>query len=379
MGLIRILIFLGLFFFSFESKSQLKIYEVFAGGGNTGAPYVSDYVVLYNAGITPINLSGYSVQYNTASSMASTWNVVPLSGSIPAKGFFLVRMYTNPTNVGMALPPPDITASPAVNMAVAGAKVALMNTTTALSTQTPVGNPALQDFIGWGSANAAEGTVDDALTNILAAARDNNATDTNNNQTDFISQSPNPRNSSSSPLPVTYKSISAKSLEKNTIVSWETAQETNSSHFEIERSGDAVEFYAVGKLAAAGESFEGRIYNFTDNQPLNGLNYYRLKQVDVDGAFEYSRIVVTDFGADAVSFEVLGNPVVNQRIQVFARNISAENINLFSTNGNKVDFEMIETRPFTFEIKPKTALSSGLYFLNTIQRNKVLTQKILID
>ncbi len=91
--------------------------------------------------------------------------------------------------------------------------------------------------------------------------------------------------------------------EKAAILRWETSQEINSSHFEVQASIDAVSFSAIGRIAAAGNASIPTHYSFTDYNPKNGVNYYRLKQVDRDGQFTYSP-------ARAVRFDLVENGMV---------------------------------------------------------------------
>lgn len=91
-------------------------------------------------------------------------------------------------------------------------------------------------------------------------------------------------------LPVELIDFKAKVQEGNVTLNWATASELNSSHFELERSNDGREFEKIGKVQGSGTSSERIDYKFQDKEPLVGENYYRLKQVDFDGTFEYSKI-----------------------------------------------------------------------------------------
>lgn len=76
-------------------------------------------------------------------------------------------------------------------------------------------------------------------------------------------------------------------------VEWATVSEKNSSHFEVERSNDAIKFMAIGKVKASGNSTFYQAYNLYDEHPYLGTNYYRIRQVDRDGANQYSRVLYT--------------------------------------------------------------------------------------
>ena len=111
-------------------------------------------------------------------------------------------------------------------------------------------------------------------------------------------------------LPVNFQFFNARK-QGNTIalLSWKTAQESNSSHFDVERSTDAVSFSYIGKVNATGNTSTESNYNFTDNAPAKGFNYYRLKQVDRDGRFIYTVARVLNFDdLDAGSVKYYPNP-----------------------------------------------------------------------
>ena len=92
-------------------------------------------------------------------------------------------------------------------------------------------------------------------------------------------------------LPVELTYFAASKYNQKVMLEWETALELNSSHFIVERSTDGINYIPVGELSAAGESYEIQSYSFIDQNPLHE-NYYRLKQVDFDGSYEYSDIVM---------------------------------------------------------------------------------------
>jgi hypothetical protein len=74
-------------------------------------------------------------------------------------------------------------------------------------------------------------------------------------------------------------------------LNWSTASEQNSSHFEIERSTNGIEFTQIGHVTAAGNSQSVSNYEYVDAQPLNGVSYYRLRQVDQNGVYSFSRVL----------------------------------------------------------------------------------------
>ncbi|NDC74766.1 hypothetical protein EBZ70_05665 [bacterium] len=164
------------------TQNPILISQIFGGGGNSGAPYNSDYVELYNRGATSVSLAGWSVQYGSAS--GTTWTPTALSGTIAAGKYYLVKLGSGGA-IGSALPTADATGT--INMSGTNGKVALRNTATAFTGSTPAGQTGLLDLVGYGTANAFEGSA--------APAGSSTATDTANNAADFSASAPNPRNS----------------------------------------------------------------------------------------------------------------------------------------------------------------------------------------
>lgn len=185
------------YLFSFTTAAAvanpLRISQVYGGGGNSGATYTHDFIELYNAGTTTLNLNGLSVQY--ASAAGTSWQVTNLTGSLVPGQYYLIQQAAG-TGGTTALPTPDATGT--IAMAATNGKVALVNSTTALSGSCPLGGNVL-DFVGFGTANCFEGAgATPALTNTTADLRNNNGCqDTDQNAADFTVGAPTPRNTQS--------------------------------------------------------------------------------------------------------------------------------------------------------------------------------------
>ncbi len=108
-------------------------------------------------------------------------------------------------------------------------------------------------------------------------------------------------------LPVQWVKFTATKKEQSTLLSWQTAAEQTSDRFEIERSANGTVFNSIGTVASTNNP-NGAQYSFQDNNPLTGINYYRLKQLDIDGKFEYSRVVQLRFDYKG-SITIYPNPV----------------------------------------------------------------------
>jgi predicted extracellular nuclease len=174
-------------------SNGVVISQVYGGGGNSGATLKNDFIELFNRGTTTVSLTGWSVQY--ASATGTSWSRTNLSGSIPAGGYYLVQQAQG-TGGTVDLPTPDATGT--IAMSGTAGKVALVSSTTSCAGTTCTGVDLI-DFVGFGTtANASETAPTANLSNTTAALRGTNGcTETDNNSTDFSTGTPAPRNSAS--------------------------------------------------------------------------------------------------------------------------------------------------------------------------------------
>jgi hypothetical protein len=193
-----------------STPAQVVINEVYGGGGNSGAPFNQDFVELYNNSSSPVNLTGWSIQYTSAT--GSSWgSKLNLSGTIPANGYFLIGLA--PGTNGSPLPTPDQTGT--INMSATSGKIALVNSTANLTSVTCPTDSTIVDFVGYGvSANCWEGggtSPTGSGTNFSAPQISNTTSDqrliegldTNFNSDDFSPNTPTPRNSGYTPPTIT--------------------------------------------------------------------------------------------------------------------------------------------------------------------------------
>ena len=176
----------------------IVISEVYGGGGNIGALYSNDFIELFNTSSTPVDLTGWSVQYNSANNSTTNWLVTRLTGTIPARGHFLIQQATGGT-AWTSLPTTDVTGM--IAMAAASGKVALVQSVVALIGASPTN---VVDLVGYGLTNGYEGSGPaPTLSNVLSAQRNGlGAQDTNNNAADFSAKTPMPENSGTLPVRV---------------------------------------------------------------------------------------------------------------------------------------------------------------------------------
>ena len=112
-------------------------------------------------------------------------------------------------------------------------------------------------------------------------------------------------------LPVTLSEFKIVSKTDGVTLSWKTATEINSSHFEIERSTDNKQWSVIGTVQASGNISVEQNYSFTDPAPADGTNYYRLRIVDIDNAFKYSLIKTASFKATTLTVVSGPNPATS--------------------------------------------------------------------
>ncbi|MBI4470431.1 MAG: HYR domain-containing protein, partial [Acidobacteria bacterium] len=181
------------------ASSTIVISQIYGGGGNAGAPYQNDYVEIFNRGVAPVSLVGWSVQYTSPA--GSTWQVTPLSGTIVPGQYYLVQEAAGAgcsgSPCGSPLPQPDASPASKIAMSSTSGKIALVDTTTPLNGSCPTGS-GIVDFVGYGSnSNCFEGSSPTStLSSSTSAMRgEEGCADNDQNSSDLSPGPPVPRNS----------------------------------------------------------------------------------------------------------------------------------------------------------------------------------------
>jgi predicted extracellular nuclease len=180
---------------AFADGGSVVISQVYGGGGNANATYQNDFIELFNRSGAPVSLKGWSIQY--ASSAGNSWtNKANLNDiSLEPGQYYLIQGFSQAA-VGAALPAADQVTT--INLSGTSGKVALVKSTTALTTANPVVTEPdkLVDMVGFGAANGYEGSgAAPTLSSTLAALRnDGGCADVNDNKTDFGTAVPAARN-----------------------------------------------------------------------------------------------------------------------------------------------------------------------------------------
>ena len=184
------------------------------------------------------------------------------------------------------------------------------------------------------------------------------------------------RNTDQTPLPVDLLSFTAKvQLDQKVLLNWSTASETDNSHFVIERTQDGNNFELIDIISGAGSSERQVNYSYVDRNPLIGRSFYRLKQVDFSGEFEYSELVgINVFQAiERNEFRVYPNPLPEAETLKIAYQINSPEeiqVELFSMKGTLISTfrHRLETEEGSIEL-PKTSLPKGLILVRIRTEN----------
>ncbi len=135
-------------------------------------------------------------------------------------------------------------------------------------------------------------------------------------------------------VPIELYSFSVHSSDDKAHVQWTTSSETNNDYFTLEKSRDGLEYFAIARVKGAGTSTENLNYSFVDNNPFEGISYYRLMQTDFDGTFEYSDILTFNNKNSGSILNVFPNPVKRgQQINIFNGSKSERILRLYNLNG----------------------------------------------
>jgi hypothetical protein len=136
-------------------------------------------------------------------------------------------------------------------------------------------------------------------------------------------------------LPVILQNFEARAEGQTTLLSWQTTSEINSERFEIERSQTDRDWQQIGSVPTQSTDIESTDYSFTDKDPAFNLVYYRLKMIDADGSFAYSKIQSVQLGTEGIV--VYPNPVEGgKQLQLLLNDSQVEKIYIYDLAGKVV-------------------------------------------
>lgn len=177
-------------------------------------------------------------------------------------------------------------------------------------------------------------------------------------------------------LPIELLSFQAVNQPKEVELKWQTSSELNSDFFEVQRSMDGSNFDVIGKVQAAGESETEITYGLVDRNPLKGLSYYRLRQVDLDGSFEYSQVVSVKRETPG-TISIYPNPAKNHLMVDLPEDITTDSeIQIYNTSGQELlNMNWAAKSGKTISI-PIGKLVPGTYFIK-INNGELITKRFV--
>lgn len=160
-------------------------------------------------------------------------------------------------------------------------------------------------------------------------------------------------------LPIALFAFSGVKQTEGVLLEWQTSSETNNQLFTIERSIDGRAWQPLANIKGAGNSLELKPYSFLDSAPLIGLQYYRLKQIDYNGTFDYSKTISINWDKATSTISIFPNPTSEQLAIDWGSSSGQLNIQIYDTAGN-----------LTMSVNGKeqqdidvSDLNKGMYFL----------------
>jgi len=179
-------------------------------------------------------------------------------------------------------------------------------------------------------------------------------------------------------LPVELVEFKTTVEDCSVLLSWRTAAEDNFSHFEIQRSIDGQQFKSLTSVYSKGE-VEGSQYTYVDDT-IDGLFYYRLKIMDLDGSFEFSKIITASTNCEEgqQNIKVYPNPLVatNDLLNIMsAQKSQGAEIKIFNAEGKLVYAQTIEGTAVSIDLR---SLNPGIYFIQSIEGQYRFMEKLII-
>jgi alpha-tubulin suppressor-like RCC1 family protein len=176
-------------------------------------------------------------------------------------------------------------------------------------------------------------------------------------------------------LPVTWLYVNGQIQNNKAVIKWATASESNTDKFEIEHSTDGRNYFKTGTKNAAGNSSSATQYEFIHPSPVAGKNFYRIKQIDIDGRFMYSSILVLQNSSTRSSLIIAPNPVQTEATLYF-NEPGSKTIQLYSMNGAVLYTEKLNGENNRHIINMAN-ITPGIYLLRVITAKGMEVHKII--
>ncbi len=180
-------------------------------------------------------------------------------------------------------------------------------------------------------------------------------------------------------LPVTFMNFNGTIKDNKVLLNWATSNEINNSGYDVERSINGKDFSAIGFVKGNGNTSVVSNYSYLDGSKLpSGTLYYRLKQIDLDGAYKYSNIIQVNF--ENFSFNVYPNPVVdNSAVQFQLQETANVSIQVTSSTGKIVQvINKGSLQPGTYSVPLSlNNAAKGTYFIKLFANDKSYVQTVI--
>ena len=178
-------------------------------------------------------------------------------------------------------------------------------------------------------------------------------------------------------LPIHLSSFLAKNNGTTNQLIFRTESESNNSHFLIERSANGKDFLAIGRVEGHGTTQTVHNYEFLDKTPLQGTNYYRLKQIDFDERFEYSKILSVYFGQKNLDVSISSATNDFIKLNIFSQNEDDANISIVDMNGRIVSVQNVILTAKENQIDISSSLQNGMYIIKINTNSGEQASKVL--
>lgn len=178
-------------------------------------------------------------------------------------------------------------------------------------------------------------------------------------------------------FPVELVSFEARQQGKSALLNWQTAAEVNNHGFEIEWSPNSHIWENIGFVKGAGNSYDLNQYQFVHENLSEGTNYYRLKQIDYDGGFEFSEVKSVEFLPKNVHLTIFPNPIKNGQLKIQVPDKEAEviDLQLFDSAGRLIQKRQSFDKETVLDIQD---LVSGIYLLYVQLNGQPFFERIII-
>jgi hypothetical protein len=185
-------------------------------------------------------------------------------------------------------------------------------------------------------------------------------------------------------LPIEWLFFKGQKNENNTLLSWATATEKNNDFFAVERSKNGIDFQQIGKVNSKGNSQQPQYYQFIDDFPHEGTNYYRLKQQDFDGKYNFSKTIAIHTNQDSPRLSIYPNPSTDVfSIQIHHSSETLTDIKNYDLQVINAFGQVVHQQTYTYNdgntLIDLTNHQRGYYLLKISFQNQVFTYKHLLQ